>query len=124
MHLAEQYALIRALQPQALISLCEGANWQEDFLAMEHHLRQARHPAVADAPREICTTLQVDAETGRGQSHWFDNKPHARRRTPDDVEALLAMTASHQANLLLNTGLRGDGSLDPMPGHTQTPVPS
>jgi len=112
--LSEQYALARSLQPHLLIGFCEGATGEEDYVTMEHRMRPLRNKRLEGAPIEICTTLQEDAETGRGQSHWFDNKPNARRRTPDDVIAYLARTASYNANLLLNTGLRGDGSLHPV----------
>ncbi len=120
-HLAEQYALIRRLQPQALLSFKQGALGCEDFLAPEHYPRPPEtnrglppevRARLRGAPTEICTTLQVDPQTGSGAQQWMD-RPDARHRDADEVAALLAEARQYPANLLLNTGLRADGSIHP-----------
>ena len=119
--LSETYAMIRELQPHCLISFKHGANGEEDFLAPEHkphppsankHLTEEVKRKLTGKPVEICTTLQVDPKTGSGAVMWFNNE-NARHRTPDEVMKLLADCKSRGDNLLLNTGLRGDGSVPP-----------
>ncbi|MCX7048266.1 MAG: alpha-L-fucosidase [Candidatus Sumerlaeota bacterium] len=119
--LLETYALIRSLQPQCLISYCHGATGEEDFLATEHSLRPPSQNShlTAEArrkletkPAEICTTLQLDQKDGKGTKMWFDVEG-AYHRNPEEVWKLLAGARRDKANLLVNTGLRGDGSVHP-----------
>ena len=120
--IGETYALIRSLQPQTLISFKQGASGDEDFVAPERHVqgfaekvRRAfpgnplSHKAAAEAweknrtkPREICTTLQ---ERGWG---LHENEAH---RDADWAMAQLADARRQGANLLLNTGPLGGGSI-------------
>ena len=120
----ETYALIRSLQPQALIAFKQGASGDEDFASPEHSagdlvgkLRARNAPEhvieVAtrawernkDNPRnEICTTLQP-----KGWS-WVD-VPDEQRRTADHVMQMLAKAEGSNCNLLLNTGPRPDGTI-------------
>ena len=119
--LLETYAMIRSLQPQCLISYCHGATGEEDFLATEHSLRPPAQNSqltaeakrkLAAKPVEICTTLQLDQKDGKGTKMWFDVQG-AYHRSADEVWALLANARRDKANLLLNAGLRGDGSVHP-----------
>ncbi len=118
----ETYALVRSLQPQVLISFKQGACGEEDFVAPERQVHgfaekvkkrfpesPASHRAAAQAwetnqgkPREICTTLQT-----RG---WGYTK-RERHRDADWVIEQLASARKQDANLLLNSGPLGDGSI-------------
>lgn len=118
----ETYALIRRLQPQALISFKQGANGDEDFCAPERSnvsLVEAARKNFGDAaaavaqraaernagkPREVCDTLQP------GVWGYRADDDH-RHRGPDDAETLMANAAALGANLLLNTGPLPDGSI-------------
>lgn len=118
----EFYALIRELQPHALISWKQGATGTEDFgspeqrfHSLEERARQAGGEAAAARARvawegnqakhnEICATLQ------RGSWGFNAFEPH---RTADEVYDLVGHALSHNCNLLLNIGPMGDGSVHP-----------
>ena len=51
-------------------------------------------------------------KTGSGTMMWF-NSQSARHRSADEVLRCLSDAGRHGANLLLNTGLLGDGSIHP-----------
>jgi len=110
---SETYALIRSLQPQCLISFKRGANGEEDFISLEREIKPPRREIaraiwekVRGKPREICTTLQPRL--------WGYNKADdGKHLGPDEVMRLLAYAAAQNANLLLNTGPLGDGSIHP-----------
>jgi alpha-L-fucosidase len=116
----ETYALIRSLQPHALICFKQGANGEEDFVAPERHPRC--HPAGGEVgrrawernagkPIEICDTLQA--------GKWgYNASEDGRHRKPPEVRAMLAHAAGVGANLLLNTGPLPDGTLPPEDVHT------
>jgi alpha-L-fucosidase len=117
--LAETFGLIRSLQPQALISFCHGVTGDEDYITYEHHFHPQSEfkfvPAeVQQGLRgktvEIATTLQLDEKGGRGTKMWF-NVDDAYHRNSDDVWQILAEVRRDKCNLLLNTGLLGDGSI-------------
>lgn len=120
-HLRDTFALLRATQPQSIISFCEGPTGDEDYLTFEHRYRRmeggrtmadsllARH---ADKPGEICTTLQLDRRGGSGARMWF-NVDRAYHRDVEEVWSELRHARSHGANFLLNAGPRGDGSIHP-----------
>ena len=119
--LAETFAQIRSLQPQALISFCHGVTGDEDFLTYEHrHHQQSEFKFVpaevqrrlADKPVEICSTLQLQEKGGKGTKMWF-NVEGAYHRTADEVWQLLAEARRDNCNLLLNVGPLGDGSIHP-----------
>lgn len=119
--LAEMYALLRGLQPHALLSFCHGVTGDEDYLTYEHRFHEQSEfkyvPAavqrqLADKTVELVTTLQLDRAGGRGTKMWF-NVDGAYHRTVDEVWAVLAEARSHGANLMVNTGLLGDGSVHP-----------
>jgi alpha-L-fucosidase len=118
----ETYALIRSLQPHALISFKQGATGDEDFVApergavslVENTRRAVGEEAAAIAerasrlnvgkPREICNTLQP-----RAWGYSRDDDGH--HRTAADVLSMLASARAANANLLLNTGPLPDGSI-------------
>jgi alpha-L-fucosidase len=111
--LGETFALIRSLQPQCLISFKNGATGDEDFLAPEHFL----HPAKGTPPElweklrrkpvEECTTMQTNPKA------WI-NDEDATHMTAAEVVANVKQRLDLHHNLLLNTGLRGDGSVHPL----------
>ena len=99
----ELYDLIHGLQPQVLVSYKQGLLGTEDFVAPEHK-------AVAGQTKlcEICTTM------ARNPSSWGYMKAAAgKHRTADDVWQEIVRTRQSRCNLLLNTGPRPDGSIDP-----------
>ncbi len=111
----ETYALIRSKQPGCLISFKQGANGDEDFVAPE---RKAA-PLARDGERsriiweknrgkpiEICNTLQPHA--------WgHDARDNGKHKNADEVMQMLADAREQNANVLLNTGPLGDGSIYP-----------
>ena len=118
----ETYAMIRQLQPQALICFKQGATGTEDFAAPERHgyslaqrcremigesaaeVAQAAWDGNKDKHNEICDTLQPGA--------WgYRRDDDAQHHTPDEVLAMLDAAASQRCNLLLNTGPLPDGSI-------------
>ncbi len=119
----ETYALIRKLQPHALVAFKTGANGDEDFAAperegisLEERVRKMMGDASAevarkawernrDKPKELCDTMQPGKWGYRKED---DGKHH-------DETKVLAMLGSARAqghNLLLNTGPLPDGSID------------
>ena len=97
-HCQELYDHVHALQPQVLVSYKQGLLGTEDFFAPEHRAIQNE----GGKPMEICTTLQ---KNGWG---YVKDSPHL---SADDVIQRLAAAAAGPANLLLNTGPLGDGSI-------------
>ncbi|MHC4248452.1 MAG: alpha-L-fucosidase [Planctomycetota bacterium] len=119
----ETYALIRRLQPHALISWKQGATGTEDFATPEQHFhsqedscrrqglgeracRLAREAWEANVTKhnEICGTLQ---ERGWG---YVEDSPH---RDADEVWRRLTHAVTNDCNLLMNTGPLPDGSIHP-----------
>ena len=120
----ETYALVRSLQPHCLISFKQGASGDEDFATPERgvvslveRVRKMFGPQSARVAQraweknrikkfEICDTLQKRA--------WgYDSRQDGKHHTVDDVMTMLANAHDYRANLLLNTGPLGDGSIYP-----------
>jgi alpha-L-fucosidase len=118
----ESYALIRGLQPQALIAFKQGATGDEDFASPERHghsladrVRERIGPEQAEIAEiawarnqhkhnEICDTLQPGA--------WgYTEADDGQHRTSDEVQQMLADAQEQDCNLLLNTGPLPDGSI-------------
>jgi len=118
------YKLIRELQPQALIAYKQGSTGTEDFASCEFQMESladfppvkklgpaavARAAAAWERNRgkhnEICTTLQEET--------WAYHENGRRRRSAEEVRAMLANAAWERANLLLNAGPLPDGSIHP-----------
>ena len=140
--LSELFALVRRIQPQCLVSFKEGALGEEDFVSPEHFLlptriewdtpqrqerweirlerwqRQAQalwEKHFAAKPAEINTVMQeCHNRDGIGEPGGWINDAHARHLTADEVMYLLRVARRLDANLLLNIGPRGDGSIHPL----------
>ncbi len=108
------YALVRRLSPHALISFKQGANGEEDFMAPERsgNAKVGQQFEVAKMayeknqykPREICNTLQPHA--------WgYDSRDDRNHKSADEVIKMLEEAEKLNANLLLNIGPKGDGSI-------------
>jgi alpha-L-fucosidase len=104
----ELYDTIHAAAPHLLVAYKQGLTGTEDFFAPERSIQgmhrevdltQANHP-----PYEICTTLQP-------RSWGYKTADDGHHRNADWVMDELARAASIPANLLLNSGPRGDGSI-------------
>ena len=103
--LPELYALMRRLQPQALICYKWGVTGTEDFLAPEKpQLEYVDHLNRGDKPMEVCETLQ---EYGWGYVE------ETRHISADEVMEKINHAVSLDANLLLNTGPLPDGTIHP-----------
>ena len=111
--IAETYALVRSLNPHALISFKQGANGDEDFSAPERsggakvgeqfEVAKKVYELNKDKPKEICNTLQPHA--------WgYKKSDDGHHKTADDVMRILYQMDSLGANLLLNVGPLPDGS--------------
>jgi alpha-L-fucosidase len=96
----ELYDHIHRLQPQVLVSYKQGLLGTEDFFAPEH--KAITNPT--GKPMEICSTLQ--------EKSWGY---HATNQNISVDEAWAKLVAARQghANLLLNSGPMGDGSIPP-----------
>ncbi len=117
----ETYALIRRLQPHALVSFKHGATGQEDFAAPEGRgaplLEKIRNRIGADASRraqqawaahdgkrgEICDTLSWSWG-------YHENNP-AHHISADQAAAKLAEAWRRNCNLLINTAPEPDGTI-------------
>lgn len=109
-HLPETYSLIRRLQKQCLIAYKAGPTGLEDYYALEMGWVKSRPQKTEEMlrsgkPREICASLSPG---------WGYHESDAGKHFSESVIwSDLELTASFNANLLLNTGLRPDGSIDP-----------
>jgi alpha-L-fucosidase len=110
-HLEDTYALIRRLQPGCLIAYKNGAIDQEDFYSPEHSLDWGGG-LRGDPNRfaEINTSMHKLWGNYQGED--------ANHKGPDEVEQIVRGAWSQGANLLLNTGPLGDGSIHPEDEHT------
>lgn len=100
------YDHIHRLQPGVLVSYKQGLTGTEDFFAPERSWQ-----GKSDKPLEICDTLQPK---GWGYVRADDG----RHKGIADVRAMLASARARGANLLLNTGLRPDGSVPEIDAQT------
>ncbi len=97
------YDRIHAAQPEILVAYKQGLTYTEDFYAPERQIREGTVPSDG-RPYEICTTLQP-------RSWGYKSADDGKHHGPDWVMDQLAEAARIPANLLLNTGPRGDGSI-------------
>jgi len=105
----ETYALIRRLQPQSLISAKWGYNGDEDYYAPEYHWlerkpEKTKKMLASGKPVELCAGI-----AGWGYRKQRDGK----HRGAESVWKNLEYAAKYRANLLLNTGPRPEGDIDP-----------
>lgn len=94
----ELYDHIHSLQPQVLVSYKQGLLGTEDFFAPEHKAVENKD----NKPMEICTTLQ------KGSWGW---KKKARFIGIEKAMQKYKKARAIPANLLLNIGPKGDGSV-------------
>jgi alpha-L-fucosidase len=99
----ELYAMIRKLQPHALISYKWGVEGSEDFLAPEK-------PQLGRVVDRRARPLEVCRMTQKGSWGW---KEDARHLTDEEAWQELEAAARLDANLLLNIGPLGDGAVHP-----------
>lgn len=105
------YDLIHHLQPQTLVAYQQGLLGSEDFFSANHCLPSEEDADCGfffihgDRPHELYTSLTPDFW---GYAAELAGK-HLRSK---QIWALLEQTAPSQTNLLLNTALMPDGSLD------------
>lgn len=108
------YALVRSLSPHALISFKQGANGDEDFMAPERsgsarvgqqfEVAKRAYEKNKNKPREICNTLQL-------HSWGYNRQDDGKHKTATEVLKMLEEAKQLNANLLLNIGPMGDGSI-------------
>ncbi len=109
--LAETYALIHSLQPQALI----GSNHHkmpipgEDFQMFERDLPGQNsmgfnQTGIGSLPLETCETMN---------GSWGFNIKDTRFKTTEDLLHMLIRAAGQNSNLLLNTGPMPNGKIQP-----------
>lgn len=96
----ELYDHVHKLQPQCLVSYKQGLLGTEDFFAPEHKAVKTDR----DAPMEICTTLQKGSWGHKKGAPWAG---------ADQAWEKLTAARKIPANLLLNVGPMGDGSIPP-----------
>lgn len=108
------YDHIHSLEPHLLLSYKQGLLGTEDFFAPEHSVPGAgddpnRAGKISEHTRkviEICTTMITNPLSWG----YYEGAEH---RDAAGVWEALRKARSAGANLLLNTGPKGDGSLDP-----------
>jgi alpha-L-fucosidase len=97
------YEKIHNTSPHILVAYKQGLTCTEDFYAPERDIKKGTVPSDG-RPYEICTTLQP---TSWGYKKADDGKHHGAGWVMEQ----LTNAASIPANLLLNTGPLGDGSI-------------
>ena len=139
--LSETFSFVRSLQPHCLISFKEGALGEEDFRTPEHFLLPEPYPfrsekrkqrweirlarwkkqnpperreLVRPIPAEINSVMQeCNNRDGAGEPGGWINDEQARHVSSDEVWEILRYARTMNANLLMNIGPRGDGSIHP-----------
>lgn len=108
--LDELYKLIRALQPQCLISFKQGTG-TEDFVAPEGLMHAKKEPIAqkvweknSGKPGDICTNMQTSPPAWL----YMEGCEHLNA---DQVLSLLADAFAQKANLTINTAPFPDGSI-------------
>ena len=117
-HCQDLYDMIHSLQPQVLVAYEQGLLGTEDFLTTGPRLCPLASPATparrgkprkgvpAAPPREICVPMTPG-------SWGYLAEARGRHLDEEQVWARLREARAHDANLLLNSALLADGSLDP-----------
>jgi alpha-L-fucosidase len=109
--LEELYAYIRSLSPHVLVSYKQGILGTEDFFTPEHSVptkddNQSKLGKITSGKIvEICTTM-----IGNPVSWGYSIE--GTHKTEEQVWEKLNHAKNTGSNLLLNTGPKGDGSLD------------
>ena len=139
--LSETMSFVRSLQPHCLISFKEGATGEEDFRTPEHFLLPEPYPfrstkrqqrweirlarwkkqnpperreLFRNIPAEINSVMQeCNNRDGVGEPGGWINDEQARHLSTGEVWEILRYARTMNANLLMNIGPRGDGSIHP-----------
>jgi alpha-L-fucosidase len=98
----ELYAMIRALQPQCLITYKEGLLGTEDISCREY-----KAPEKTDKPMEICDHLHE----GRVWGYALQQAGHHKKA--DEVWEMIRYARGNGCCLLLNSAPLPDGGIDP-----------
>lgn len=110
----ETYAMIRRIQPSALISYKFGLTGEEDFFAPEdNQLDRMEGKERSGKPLEVCGCMQLPPERSDVPRHHWGYNEFSRHRTVDEVWDELSRVAALGANYLLNIGPLPDGSVHP-----------
>jgi len=118
----ELYDHIHRLQPQVLVSYKQMLLGSEDFAAPERAAASLEERVAGILGPESAAVAKRAWEKNRHKpvercdtllphSWGYDERQEAEHRTADDVMALLEDAWDAGANLLLNTGPLGDGSI-------------
>ncbi len=105
-HLEDTYALVRRLQPGCLIAYKNGAIDQEDFYSPEHSLDWG-----GGLRGDLNRFVEINTSMHKLWGHYAGDDANHKR--PDEVEQIVRGAWAQGANLLLNTGPLGDGSIHP-----------
>ncbi len=97
------YDKIHAASPSILVAYKQGLTYTEDFYALERGIREGTLPNDG-RPYEICSTLQP-------RSWGYCKADDGQHQNADWVMEQLEIAGRIPANLLLNTGPLGDGTL-------------
>lgn len=97
------YDKIHATSPHILVAYKQGLTYTEDFYAPERDIKEGTVPSDG-RPYEICTTLQP-------RSWGYKKADDGQHQNADWVLEQLRIAEAIPANLLLNTGPLGDGSI-------------
>jgi alpha-L-fucosidase len=109
---SELYQMIRKVQPQALISYKFGLTGEEDFLAPEEQ-QVGKITARGSKPLEVCKCLQKRAAPPNDKYAFWGWNRYSAHKSAGEVWDDLKDAARLRANLLLNVGPLGDGSVHP-----------
>ncbi len=105
--LEDLYAMIRFLQPNALVAFREGVSGGEDFLSVtDPEGKEGLLASNTTRPLEIRRCLVP------GEDRSFHPQHAGHHRKLEELWQELAKAHQANANLLLNTALMPDGSLD------------
>ena len=109
----ELFSLVRTVQPQCLVSWKSSADGT-DFLAPEHTVGDlhSQHPEL---PVEVCTTMQQCSRRDLipNEAGWINNEAVAHLSADAVVMLIRELQLDEADNILLNIGLRGNGSIHP-----------
>jgi alpha-L-fucosidase len=123
----ELYDHIHALSPHMLVSYKQGIYGTEDFFAPEHFIPkqdstgpdramiadyQKKTERIGEIGRNPSKKIEVCTTMIRNPVSW-SWRPDSDFLSADEVFSEMKELVRAGANYLINTGLRGDGSLDP-----------
>jgi alpha-L-fucosidase len=120
MPVQQTYDLVHRLQPHTLVSFKQGATGTEDFATPERHFHSLEERARDQFGEEAARVARLAWEKNRDkhneicatlQGHKWAYAETERHLNALEVRGLLAHALSNNANLLLNTGPRPDGSI-------------